>query len=139
MLLLHDSSKILKIEIFENVKMTFSDDEKLNPSPNQLKNKFILKAKIIEDLIKPSEGICDDEKKDIEALNEGQLHANEKTAKELADLVIYSKASKLKNFASSKKYSSYDKIASINSPKARFKLLHSFTIFEKKTKNTIFE
>ena len=138
MLLLHDSSKILKIKSFENVKMTFSDDEKLNPSPNQLKNKFILKAKIIEDLIKPSEGICDDEKKDIEALNEGQLHANEKTAKELADLVIYSKASKLKNFASSKKYSSYDKIASINSPKGRFTFLKNFTIFEKR-KNTIFE
>ena len=67
------------------------------------------------------EGLSEDEKKDIEALNEGQLHANEKTAKELADLVIYSKASKLKNFESSKKYSSYDKIASINSPKARFR------------------
>ena len=86
-----------------------------------MKNKFILKAKIIEDLITIPEGLSEDEKKDIEALNEGQLHANEKTAKELADLVIYSKASKLKNFESSKKYSSYDKIASINSPKARFR------------------
>ena len=102
----------------------FSDDEKSNPSPNQLKNKFILKAKIIEDLITVPEGLSEDEKKDIEALNEGQLHANEKTTKELADLVVYSKASKLKNFESSKKYSSHDKIASINSPKARFKLFH---------------
>ena len=99
----------------------FSDDEKVNPSPNQLKNKFILKAKVIEDLITIPEGVSEDEMKDIEALNEGQLHANEKTAKELADLVIYSKASKLKNFKSSKQYSSYDKIASINSPKVRFR------------------
>ena len=73
-------------------------------------------------MITVPEGLSEDEKKDIEALNEGQLHANEKTTKELADLVVYSKASKLKNFESSKKYSSYDKIASINSPKARFKL-----------------
>ena len=100
--------------------LIFSDDEKSNPSPNQLKNKFILKAKIIEDLIPISGGLSEDEKKDIEALNEGQHHANEKTTKELADLVVYSKASKLKNFQSSKKYSSFDKIASINSPKARF-------------------
>ena len=75
-------------------------------------------------MITVPEGLSEDEKKDIEALNEGQLHANEKTTKELADLVVYSKASKLKNFESSKKYSSYDKIASINSPKARFKLFH---------------
>ena len=75
-------------------------------------------------MIPISGGLSEDEKKDIEALNEGQHHANEKTAKELADLVVYSKASKLKNFHSSKKYSSYDKIASINSPKVRFKFFY---------------
>ena len=75
-------------------------------------------------MIPISGGLSEDEKKDIEALNEGQHHANEKTAKELADLVVYSKASKLKNFHSSKKYSSHDKIASINSPKACFNFFH---------------
>ena len=77
--------------------------KKLNPSPNQLKNESILKAKIIEHLITVPEELSEDEKKDIGALNEGQFHANEKATKELSDLAVFSKASKLKNFESSKK------------------------------------
>ena len=103
---------------FKNEIHIFSDDEKSNPSPNQLKNKFILKAKIIEPLITITNG---PDEKDIQALNVWQgKKANRKTAKELADLVVYSKATKLINFEFSKKYSSYDRITSINSSEACF-------------------
>ena len=103
---------------FKNEIHIFSDDEKSNPSPNQLKNKFILKAKIIEPLITITNGRDED---DIKALNVWQgKKANRKTAKELADLVVYSKATKLINFEFSKKYSSYDRITSINSSEACF-------------------
>jgi len=41
------------------VTKKLSHDEKVNPSPNQLKNKFILKAKVIEDLITIPEGVSE--------------------------------------------------------------------------------
>ena len=82
-------------------------------------NKFIIKGKIITDLI-PNEGIdCQEELEDIDTLNRGQQKANEKTAPELAKLVVYSRATKLKSFSSAAKYSSFDMCSSINSPTAQ--------------------
>ena len=97
------------------VKEKLSDLD--NPSPEQLFHKFILKGKILTNLL-PTCGLDGDELKEVEGLNEGQHHANEKTAEELAKLVVYSKATKLKSFSSAKKYSTFDMCSSINSPTA---------------------
>ena len=43
-----------------------SEGETQNPSPAQLKNKFILKAKIIEELIEIPPGASEGERKDLE-------------------------------------------------------------------------
>ena len=105
------------VEVLDDmlVKERLSDLD--NPSPEQLFNKFILKGKFLTDLL-PTCGLDGDELKDVEGLNEGQHHANEKTAEELAKLVVYSRATKLKSFSSAKKYSTFDMCSSINSPTA---------------------
>jgi hypothetical protein len=90
-----------------------------NPSPDELKYKFIIKAKIIEkkiNLESKHRGNSEFEK-DLKTMNAAIEHANESIAKEISELVVYARATKLKNFKFSQIYSTYDRCASIDNVK----------------------
>ena len=88
-----------------------------NPSPAELMGKFILKGKILAPLL-PTEGLEEDELKEVVGLNKGQHHANEVTLPQLAELVVYCRATKLESFSTAQKYSHFDMCSSINAEKA---------------------
>jgi len=100
-------------------KLENREKNKENPSPDELKFKFILKAKIIENKINlaPQHRGNSEFEKDIKTMNAAIEHANESITKEISDLVVYARATKLKNFKFSQIYSTYDRCASIDNVK----------------------